>query len=816
MTDLNYLFYKRSLKLGISMVFLLYYSLGLARKIEISARFINEQNEVQTNVLVNLIKAEDSSIVKSDWSSIEGIIKFENVDSQLYIIQIYSLGFEQAFFEVLPSRSSVWNQGDLKLKSISQLKELTITSTKSLIERTGEKTIVHVQNSILSEGSNVFETLQKSPGILIRSNETISLKGKEGIIFMIDGKVTPLTGDELIQYLKSIPSSNIDRIELISNPSSKYDAAGNAGIIDIRFIKNNRKGLNGNVSSNIGQSQYFKYGASTNLNYRLSNWNIFGSYNISRPIANASFNIHRNFFNSLQEVESAIEQHSMVKAPNQNQNPRIGIDYNYDSRSTIGIVWNGTFTNNRRNGISQTTLFSPTQQILGTTETNNDLSAKNSINFGNINFKHKFDTTGQELNIDLDKGYYNSRNAQNFNSNFSDQDHNPLAKDRLHTDQQGILSVKSIKIDYVLPFANRFKMEAGLKSSLVKTDNDIQFFKIQDGSSFLDTMHSNHFIYKENVNAVYVQGSKDYQTMGIQFGLRLEHTQTNGYQISIDSNFYRNYINLFPSFAWTKRLSQNHDIGVNYSRRIDRPTYRQLNPFAIFVDPYTYVVGDTNLLSVLSHHLGLSYTFRGMYTAEVSYERGNQVITDVFVQDDKTKVSYQIPANLQKLDFINFSISIPFSIKNWYQSSINGGLNWSQYQSAFQGGVLRQSSVAWDIQHQNSIVINSKGWTAEISEYFQSRMVWGLFTIRSLAQVNVGIQKTSANKKSTIKLSATDIFFTNHIAVLVKYQNMDFYTNRTWDSRTLTLSYSYRFGKMNPTKSNSRNSGIEDIKKRAV
>jgi hypothetical protein len=417
--------------------------------------------------------------------------------------------------------------------------------------------------------------------------------------------------------------------------------------------------------------------------------------------------------------------------------------------------------------------------------------------------------------MDLDYGRFNSAVDQHFVTEQIRAAATPPPGYVLNTDQRGDIYVQSAKADYVHPLPHDAKFEAGLKSSLVKTDNDIRFFNEVDGVNEFDQGRSNHFIYKENVNAAYLNFSKSYPKLDIQAGLRLEQTITDGNQVTTGEQFNRKYAYLFPSVFVNRKLSDKNLLSFSYSRRIDRPDYRQLNPFQIFVDSYTYVVGDPALKPVLTNSFELGHTFRQQYNLTLSYVLSKEVITDVFVQDDATKISYQTPANLQDFEQLSVSVSAPVTVRKWLNTSISGSLYYNRYTSPFQGGNLLNTSVSWDLNVNNSIALGSKGWSAELSGFYQSRMAWGLFIIRDLAQISAGLQKTSTDKLSTFKLSVSDVFYTNRIAVVVQYQNQDWFTDRTWDSKALTFTYTQRFGKNTVQQARRRSSGIEDEKKRA-
>ncbi len=417
--------------------------------------------------------------------------------------------------------------------------------------------------------------------------------------------------------------------------------------------------------------------------------------------------------------------------------------------------------------------------------------------------------------MDADLGRFNARPQQDIFINTYDATGAPLTDDQQRSDQQSTIYLRSVKADYTHPLKKGIKLEAGLKTSFIKTDNDLKFFNVKNDSETLDQNRSNHFIYTENVNAAYVNYSQEFEKASIQAGVRMEHTHSKGDQLTTGQNLNRNYVQLFPSIFLNRKLGKHHEIGLSYSRRIDRPTYRQLNPFKLLVDNYTYVTGDPYLFPVLTNSYQFNYTYKSKYLATLSYLRSRKSITDVFVQDDVTKISTQIPANMQDFTQYDLAINIPVSIKNWMNTNINASVYYNHYKSELLGGNLDMDFVSWDITMNNSFIMGKKGWSAEISSFYQSKNVWGQFIIRDLAQVTAGIQKISRNKKSTVKLSVADIFKTNHIAVIVQYLNQDWHTNRTWDSRFFTVSYTYRFGKNTVARARQRNTGVEDERRRA-
>lgn len=760
----------------------------------------------------------DSIFVKAGLSSENGRFEFENLASGNYFIKIGHASFDnyKSGNVVVSDENPNINLPEIILTSTSNiLKEVKIANApKPFVERKLDKLIVNVESSALSAGNTVLEVLERAPGVVVNQETSINLKGKSGVIVMIDGKPSPLSGTELITYLKGIPASNIQTIEIITNPSARYDAAGNAGIINIKFKKDQRQGFNGSATLTYGQGFYAKPSASTNLNYRNKKWNFFGSHSYSQPKNFTNFFINRKFFEENGDLNSTFEQQSFTKQPITSNNSRFGVDFYSNEKTVIGVLFNGNWNTNERNGNTNATITNPDGTLDYTTKTGILLDENRFNGFANLNFKHSFNTSGKELTADFDMGSFNATTIQDIENTNANPDGSVIDSNQLATDQTGNIKVKSIKADFIYPLSEKTKMEMGVKSSWVTSDNEVKFFNVISGENQLDPERSNHFIYDENINAAYTSFAKEYTKWDFQTGLRMEHTNTKGEQLATGESFSRNYVNFFPNVVVNRKFSETNSLSLSYAKRIDRPTYRQLNPFRVFVDSYTYVVGDPTLNSVITHLFELNHTFKGKYVTTLSYSKSKESITDIFVQDDVTRISYQIPANIQDFEQFNLGIYVPFNYKKILSSTLSGSVYLNKYASPLQGGNLEQDFTSWDMNLSNSVILG-KGWTAELNGYYQSKMVWGLFYIKDLAQITAGIQKTSKDKNSTFKFSVTDIFQTNHIAVVVQYQNQDFFTDRTWDSRVASLSYTYRFGKNTVARARQRNSGVEDEKRRA-
>ncbi len=767
---------------------------------------------------ITLHRVSDSIFVKASITDKHGLFEIEDIPLDKYYVKVFKETFEnyRSSDFLLNNENQAYKLETIILEpKLTVLDEIVVTKEKQFIERKLDKIIVNVENSVVSAGSNVLEVLARSPGVMVNQESSINLKGKSGVVVMIDGKVTPLSGPDLIAYLKSVPAENIQLIELISNPSSNYDAAGSAGFINIKFKKDQKLGLNGSAAIIYGQGVYPKPSVNANLNYRANKWNFFGSHSYSIPKNYTYFFINRKFFDQNRNLSSTFEQISNVQQPSTINNSRFGADF-YASESTIvGVVLNGNWNVNERNGKTDATITNADGELDYTTKTDILLVENRFNGFANLNFKHSFKNGGNELTADLDYGKFDAETLQNIQNTNSNPDGSLISFNQLATNQAGTITVKSIKTDFTCPISDKSKLELGLKSSVVTSDNDLKFYDVLDGQNTLNPELSNHFIYDENINAAYASFAKELTKFDFQLGLRMEHTDTKGKQLASGESFSRIYVNFFPNVVLNRIFTEENSLSFAFTKRIDRPSYRQLNPFKVFVDSYTYVVGDPTLNSVISHLFELNYTLKSKYIATLSYNKSKESITDIFVQDDVTAISYQIPANIQDYEQYNLSIYTPFNIKKIVNSTLSISVYLNKYSSPLLGGNLQQNFTSFDVDLTNSILLGKNGWTAELNGFYQGKSVWGLFYIKDLAQVTAGIQKTSKDKKSTFKFNVSDIFKTYHVAVEVDYQNQDFFTERNWDSRVATFSYTYRFGKSTVVRARQRNSGVEDEKRRA-
>src|SRR5436190_2147564 len=562
---------------------------------------------------ISLHKATDSAVVKLAVSKENGSYTFSDVKEGNYKVSASNVGYKTTFSAAFPVSTSDVIAPELKLsKAAAALSNITVTSKKPMVEVKADKTILNVEGTMNATGSNALELLRKSPGVSLDKDENISLAGKNGVQIYIDGRVTPLSGTDLAIYLKTLQSSQIESIELITNPSAKYDAAGNAGIINIRLKKNRSFGTNGSVNAGWNVGTYAKYNGGASLNYRNKKINIFSNYSFSYGPNQQSLTINRTVLDSL------FEQQGTIRMVANAHNFKAGADYFLNKKNTIGVIVNGTFadqkiTNNSETPISNTT----TNKVDGIlVADNSNILQRHNTNV-NLNYSYN-DPKGTSLVVNADHGFYKMGSDQFQPNYYYDPSGQMLLSSTIyHMLAPAEININSIKADYEMNF-KKGKLGFGAKTAFVKTDNNFQRYNVIGADEELDKDRSNHFVYKENINAGYVNYNRQYKKFMFQAGLRLENTVSEGVSngskyngteyAPSTSSFNRTYTDLFPSAAITFNKNPMKQWSLSYSRRIDRPAYQDLNPFEFKLDEYTFK--KENIIFLLNYKkiFGLTIT----------------------------------------------------------------------------------------------------------------------------------------------------------------------------------------------------------------
>lgn len=790
----------------------------------ITANIINEKNNPVENATVELLKSKDSSLVKIAITDKNGLADFENIRPGTYLLKISFVNYATQFTApvILGTEKLLIQLPNIILQpGTAEIKEVVVTGRKPFIQRLSDRLVVNVENSIVSAGSSAMDVLERSPGVAVDQNDVIGLRGKQGVIIMIDGKPTPLSGADLANYLRGLPSNAIERIDIITNPSAKYDAAGNSGIIDIHMKKDQRLGTNGTLTAGYGQGVYSKANAGTTLNYRNKSVNIFGNYNYSYRMNLNHLILDRNFYtNGIFNGGDLKDNYS--KTPSDFHAVRAGADFFPDKKNIIGFVItynNGAFNTNTNNN---STVIDAQKQSASTFQTKalNDNNNYNTV--ANINFKHSFNTAGKELTADIDYGEYNSAAVSSTATKYYKLSGGSLQPDYvLNGNQVGKLTLKTAKVDYTNPLPKGAKFETGAKTSYVSSDNDAKFYDLSSGNAVDDANKTNRFFYEEYNNAAYFNFSKEFTKFNLQFGLRGEQTHLKTHQVKGNIYFDSSYLQLFPSAFFNYKIKPDQTLGISVSRRIDRPGYSQLNPFLFLIDVTTYATGSPSLLPQFTWSYELNYTVKSInFTLAYSHTTNSQNIAiarfkDVFPTIPQAdNVTVQIPINLSTSDYYGFTVAAPVRVNKHWNMINNASAYYNKFNGQLGGTTLNNGKPAFDYRINNTFTLG-KGWVTELNGNVTTGGQYGFMVLDPQWGIAAGVQKSMFQNKGTLRFNITDIFWTNLPKAVITYNNYIEKWHAYRETRVANLSFTYRFGKNTVQAARRRTTASEEERQRA-
>jgi outer membrane receptor protein involved in Fe transport len=772
----------------------------------------NEKQEPVESSTIALIRTRDSMLIKTALSDEKGMALIHRVAPgeyrfeisfagyQTYISKLYSIGStntELLIFELSPLGSALQN--------------ITITVKRPLIERTKGKVLVNVDAAVTNAGATVLEVLEKSPGVTVDRNGSISLNAKSGVLVLIDDKQTFLSGTELANLLSSMSASQADQIELMTNPSAKYDASGNAGIINIKTKKNKQKGINGSLSLSYGQGRYPKSNNSFLLNYRQGKFNSF--FNFSNGYNEYFTDIYalRSYYDATGKTIALLDQPTYLKGQSLNNTIKTGVDFYATEKTTFGIALTGVRISRNGESDARATWLNDnggTDSAIITTGNSTNHFRNGSVN---LNFRHVINKM-QDISADLDWLNYDIRNEQYFaNQLDSPVGYREASQGYLPSDIQ----ILSGKIDHSLRFGEHGKLESGWKSSRTKTDN-LAVYQYYDGIQWSeDYGKSNHFLYEENIHALYISLEQKYKRFTYQAGLRYEYTSYNANQlgnaVKEDSAFSKKYSGLFPSGYISYQADSSNAITLSAGRRIDRPAYQKLNPFVFIINKYTYQTGNPFYLPQYSWNIELSHQFKNFLTTAVSYSIIKNYFTQLFLTNSDGILIYS-EGNIDKAINLGASVTVQASPAKWWSLTGQAVFNHKEL-TGYVWNVYKSSINQLNININNQFRIGDT-YMAELSGFYTSNARNDLQEVLyPTGQVSAGISRPVLKKKGSLKLSIRDIFYTQAMEGLTDFENAEEYFILKRDSRVINIAFTYRFGKPVKAVQRSRGSAADEIQR---
>ncbi len=764
----------------------------------------------ENSITITLFESSKSEIVKINYPNAEGKFTFVAIPDGNYFIRISGNeinDFESSKFEITNQNLNLETYN--LTKKATQLNEIVVVKKKPIVQVLADKTVFNVQNTLSASGISAFELLRKAPGIIIDNNDNLIVEGKTGVQIYIDGKPSVLSGQDLTNYLKTIQSSDVDLIEIITHPSSKYEASGNAGIVNIKLKKDKRFGTNGSVGLGFAVGKFARYNSSLSLNNRTKKTNLFGTYS-------NNFDTNYSFINLYRIQSNTIFDSRTTNISNENTNNiKAGLDYFASKTHTFGIVINSNFNNNFSDGNTRTPIITvgnsiPNQVLIA------ESNSRNKTNNLQTNLNYQFaDTLGHNLTADFDYGKYkNQRN--NFQPNsYYNGDETQIQNQFFYKMNTPIaIDILSFKTDYEQNLW-KGKLDLGFKTSVVKTNNIFDFYDVLNGNEQLNLSRTNTFDYRESINAVYFNYSNKFKKFDYQFGLRAEQTISKGDLKSIQTNenntVNRNYTNYFPSAGLTFNANDNNIWAMNYSKRIERPSYKSLNPFEMQLDELSFSRGNPFLQPQYTNNFKISHTYKYTLTTSLSYSFIKDFFAEVTSAEGLNR-SVMTTKNVANQEVYNLGVSYSFSASKWWEIYFNAEAS----NSSYKGNDVNFVSITqnnFNFYAQNTFSLPNK-IKLEISGWFSSPSVWGgTYRTKSLGSLDLAFQKKIFKDKINVRMAVSDLFYTSKWKGETKFGEVFIAANGGYDSRQFKINLSYNFGNSN-VKSTQKKTGIDEENKR--
>ena len=790
---------------------LIIFSLTIYAQNSISGGVYDADLQPISAVVITVFSEDKTVFVKAGITEDNGEFVIQNLADGTYVLSIKSMGFKAYESEIISLINNSKNLGNITLKEDEQaLDAIVVKAEKPMIQVLPDKTVFNVQATIAAIGDSGFELLRKAPGVRIDNSNTIIVEGKAGVLIYIDDKPSVLRGQDLVNYLKTIQSTDIDAIEIITQPSSRYDAEGNAGIINIKFKRDKSLGTNGTVSSGLTYGEFARYNTAVSFNSRSNKTSLYGSFSNNFGDNFGFLNLYRFQNNTIFDARTE------TISDNNSNNARLGFDYYATKKSTFGIILNGNFSDNNTNSDSRTPIIqqgnsNPSEILVA--GSNTDTKTSNLY----VNLNYKFETEKEfTINVDIDFGNYsNDRNNLQPNQYFNGNETELISQSVNYMVTPIEINIFTARIDFEQPLF-KGKFSYGLKFSQISTDNSFNFFDRINGNDIINQERTNAFKYDERISATYINFNRKFKKLSFQTGLRVERTLSDGILTALDESqndrVERDYTNWFPSGGLTYEINRKNTLALTYSKRIQRPNYRTLNPFEYQIDELSFRRGNPFLQPQFTDNLKLSHTFNYKLNTSISYS----FVKDFFAQvteavgQDQNFISERNVAN-QKV--INFGLSYPSKFNAWWSYYVSLNAYRSIYEATNEDFVSTKQNTL-SLYAQNTFKL-PKGITAELSGWYSSPSVWGgTYETKSLGSVNIAFQKNFFKGTLSARLAFNDIFFTSPWQGVTRFGDLVINGNGGSDSRQVRFNLSYNFGRNEIKKARKRDTGLEDEKDR--
>ena len=762
----------------------------------------NEPAAYSTAVLMN----KDSVNMTGALIPEDGRFEFKNLGPGSYLVKISSVEFNPYISPLVRiSGNEVVELENIRLAAkLNDLDEVVIKGEKALVEVRPDKMVFNVAQSANATGNNAMELLAKAPGVRIDMDNNIILQGKAGVQVYINGRPSRISGRDLANMLEGMQSDNIESIELITNPSSKYDAEGTGGIINIVLKKNVARGFNGTLTGNYSQGTKRRTDVGTSLNFSNEKINAFSSLNLS----------DNEYIFSLDEsrILEGYTFDMMMRSPTERKGLNFsgGLDYQLSKEHSVGFDARVQLNDRYSPSYSSTIIGDRTG-----TSSDERLDALTTGDGGSINYSGNLHysfvpNASSELTVDVSYGYYENSMANDQPNSYFSLDSVLLRTSETRYDTYTGIDLFSSQVDYRRSIG-KANFSTGAKYSYISTRNNLDFYDVENDVLVPNADRSNDFSYLEQIAAAYaILSMQATDRISVNAGLRVENTSSLGELITDnpgpDDVVPRNYTNLFPNVSLAYDDKETHAVSLSYGRRITRPNYQDLNPFESRSSEISAWRGNPFLEPNYISNYQVSYSLKRKLVISNNYSVTNNFFANILFQDGE-KGNVMTPSNLEKAVVNGLSVSYPLTVSKWWQFSSFLIYNFESYDGELEGTVIDLQAHIVNFRMQNNLKL-PLGFQVEITGEASSPFIWrGSLNIKEYWRLSAGIKKSVFNERLLLQVSARDIFNTgSNYYYTSNYGGMIFDGVAFFDGRRIAFNATFRFGDEEAKKRNRRSS----------
>ncbi|HEX2606417.1 MAG TPA: outer membrane beta-barrel protein [Flavisolibacter sp.] len=778
----------------------------------VEGKVVNEKGQPLPYVTVSLRPVTDTVSRTSTQTDTAGRFRLTWSDTSRYMLRMTLVGYNR--WESAPFQAHSAGVNDIGVLTLQtndkKLSSVTVTAMIPTITQLADKMVVTVEGTAMAAGNNAFTVLSKTPGVFIDAEGNVQLNGRSGVTVMIDGKLTYLSARDLRTLLESTPAENLKNIEVIANPSSKYDAEGSSGILNINLKKNTRQGINGSVYAGyLTNLKQHAYSSGITVNHKLGNWNSFVIADLSERVGGREATFTRIFRSGGNAIYFDQTATSSYKVPD-NRSIRFGTDYSISKAHSVGFMVNLSGSTFNESFITDTYLGKAPKTNYQQIRAENQSHGRYSNQTFNLHYNGQLDTLGTTLSGDLFYVKIANRGTADFLNYFTDLNTANQVQDFLYTETPGGYTIQSGKADLSLPLPKSNKLEAGLKASRVISDNDFRFYFNNTGL-VLDPQRTNHFRYDETIYAAYSNWSGNLgKKVSIQTGLRVEQTHSTGNQITTGQVNKRLYTGFFPSLFIQQKVSANYGINYTYSRRLTRPNYGSLNPFRSYRDPYTWTEGNPDLRPQYAHIFTLSQTFYKSYILQLNYQLSKDVITEVPKPEAATGITVYTTGNVNNgKSFVALGI-VPVRLAKFWETQNYVQESFNSYTTISDGAAVLNRQWTFLFQSVHTIQL-PKSFRLEMTALYRGPAASGLYHSEAYTRFDMAVKKSLFKKKVDLSLNGSDLFKTQRLKWAANYNGNVNAFDQYLRFRIFNFTLRYNFSKGLKLNSNRKTSTLDEL-----